>query len=791
MTKEQYVDERYTAQLHYWATLGLGVGSLIVLMLVPLDYATVPAQFRSFLVYRLVAASILFLLYLVNRKRVNSGLQNSSIVTAGAVVAAMVAAMVHDFHGHESPYYAGFILDAIYVAAIVPTSFGVNVLAALLVYFIYLAPILAYDTITNKPYFMSANILMLASFASLLLLQYLRGKQTLKQFDLEYELRASEEELLYFQMAVASATDAIGISTPDGRHYYQNEAFTNLFGSSVSKVAGASEPPATIYADEKVGRKIYDIIMKGGSFAGEVQMFDKNNDLKDIYVRAYSIKNKEDKVVGLVDMHTDITEQRQAEKRLRKSESQLRESQKVAKLGNWDLDLVLQKLEWSDQTFRLFDKNQKEFVPSFNEFTRLVHPNDLDTMMTNFDNVLNSDSPHYHTVVRIINDSGREWVMEALGVVRRDTSGKALSIFGTAQDITERKHAEKKIRQSEQFIRNILDTVDEGFIVIDTNYRILIANKAYCSQVGGCVENIIGHHCYEISHKKCRPCYEEGENCATHQAIETGKPHSAFHYYKDANGNILYVETKAFPIKDASGTVTSVIETINNITEKHLLEEEKRHQQEKEKILMDIHDGIGGITTNISLLSEVARKAQSPEDVNRALATIANLSREGLGEIRSLMHSLDSKDLSWHACVAELRNQGMSIVKAHKISFDMTSQIDDVSGEPGSILYLNLFRIYREALTNIVKHSQATKVVVSFRVCMEDLTLTVQDNGRGRDRSATLNRGRGLTNMKNRANEIGGAVTVSTDEGTCVCVTVPLLMKSPTSPIEFSKKVLE
>jgi PAS domain S-box-containing protein len=786
VTKEQYTNERYTAQLHYWATLGIGAGSLLVLALAALDYASVPAQFGSFLSYRLVTASIMFLLYLINKKIVNRGLQNSSVVIVGAVVAAMVAAMVHDFHGHESPYYAGFILDAIFVAAIVPISFGVTVIAELLMYFLYLTPILAYDTITNKPYFLSANILILASFASLLLLQFLRGKQTLKQYELEYEQRESEEKLLYFKMAVASATDAIGMSTPDGRQYYQNEAYADLFGTDA-----VSGPPVTLYVDKQMGKKVYDTVMKGESFAGEVKMFDKDKNIKDIYVRAYSIRDEEDRVIGLVDMHTDITEQRHAEQKLRKSERQLRESQTVAKLGSWDFDLVSQKLEWSDQTFRLFDKNRKEFVPSLNEFIRFVHPDDLEKMKNDFDNVIKGNLNHYHVIVRIINDSGRKWEMEAFGVVRRDASGTALSIFGTAQDISKRKRAEEKIRQSEQFIRDILDTVDEGFIVIDKKYRILIANRAYCSQVGGCVENIIGRHCYEIAHGKDRPCYETGEECATRQAIETGKPHSAFHRRKDANGNFLYIETKAFPIKDASGNVTSVIETINNITDKHLLEEEKRHQREKEKILMDIHDGIGGITTNISLLSEVARKAQSPEDVKRALTTIANLSREGLGEIRSLMHSLDSKDLSWHTCAAELRSQGMSIVKAYDISFDMTSQIDDTSVEPGSILYLNLFRIYREALTNIVKHSQATKVVVSFRVGQENLTLTVQDNGRGRDPSAAVKSGRGLTNMKNRANEVGGTVTVSMDGGTCVYVIVPFLTNSVGGPVQFPSKVRE
>ena len=451
--------------------------------------------------------------------------------------------------------------------------------------------------------------------------------------------KRAEEALLYFQMAVGSATDAIGMSTPAGRHYYQNEAYTKLFGLSVSEVDGVSGPPATVYADEKEGRKVFDIIMQGGSFVGEVKMLDKDRKERDIYLRAYSIKNNEDKIVGLVGVHNDVTEQRLAEQKLRKSENQLRESQKIAKLGNWDLDLVSQALYWSDATYKLFDRSPENFEPSFNEFVRLVHPSDLDRMQTNFDNALKSDASPYHAVVRIINDSGREWVMEAFGAVRRDTSGKALSIFGTAQDITERKLAEEKIRQSEEFIRSILDTVDEAFIVIDREYRILTANKAYCGQVGVGDEKIIGQHCYEISHKSSRPCYEEGEECATRRVFETGKPHSAIHLHKDTHDNLLYVETKAFPIKDESGTVISVIETINNITEKHLLEEERLKTQKLESIgtlaggiAHDFNNLLQGVFGYISLAKMTAndrdKSTVALEQAEKALHLSVNLTTQ-------------------------------------------------------------------------------------------------------------------------------------------------------------------
>jgi signal transduction histidine kinase/CheY-like chemotaxis protein len=79
-------------------------------------------------------------------------------------------------------------------------------------------------------------------------------------------------------------------------------------------------------------------------------------------------------------------------------------------------------------------------------------------------------------------------------------------------------------------------------------------------------------------------CHEAGEECAARRVFETGEPSAALHKHPDSDGHILYVETKAYPIKDASGNVISVIETVNNITERHLLEEERLKTQKLESI---------------------------------------------------------------------------------------------------------------------------------------------------------------------------------------------------------------
>ena len=344
-------------------------------------------------------------------------------------------------------------------------------------------------------------------------------------------------------------------------------------------------------------------------------------------------------IYGVLGVYEDITQRKEAEERLRKSEGQLRASQEVARLGSWELNFATKELRWSDETYILFDKTREEFVPSFDEFSRLVHPDDVETMQTNFNNALKSDKVPYHVAVRIINDSCREWVMEAFGAVTRDMDGNPISILGTAQDITERKKADEALRQKEEMMRNLLDSVDEGFIVVDRDYRILTANRAYCNQVCLNPSDIIGKYCFEVSHRAAHPCFENGEDCAPRQVFETGEPHVSVHRHVDGGSEVIYVETKAFPLKDISGQVTSVIEVINNITEKQLLEEQRLKTQKLEAvgtlaggIAHDFNNLLQGVFGYISMakvnLDQRQKSLDMLEQAEKALHMSVNLTTQ-------------------------------------------------------------------------------------------------------------------------------------------------------------------
>ena len=124
------------------------------------------------------------------------------------------------------------------------------------------------------------------------------------------ERKRAEEALHLFKDLVEHSSDAIGMSTPDGRHYYQNEAFNRLFGTI------GDNPPVSVYVDKAIGKHVFDTIMGGGNWQGEIKMFKADGTILDIFQRAYAIKNREGRIISLVGLHTDITMRKVSEEAL-------------------------------------------------------------------------------------------------------------------------------------------------------------------------------------------------------------------------------------------------------------------------------------------------------------------------------------------------------------------------------------------------------------------------------------------------------------------------------------------
>jgi len=136
--------------------------------------------------------------------------------------------------------------------------------------------------------------------------------------------KETEKTLRIFMESVDNSSDAIGMSTPEGKHYYQNKAFCQLFGHLVG-----SHPPDSLYVNKQTGQEVFDAIMSGNQWTGEVQMYSANKEILDILLRAYAAKDNAGNISALVGVHTDITEKKQSEKELLAAKERAEESDRL------------------------------------------------------------------------------------------------------------------------------------------------------------------------------------------------------------------------------------------------------------------------------------------------------------------------------------------------------------------------------------------------------------------------------------------------------------------------------
>ncbi|MDD5287120.1 MAG: PAS domain S-box protein, partial [Desulfuromonadaceae bacterium] len=140
------------------------------------------------------------------------------------------------------------------------------------------------------------------------------------------ERKRAELELRLFKESVDNSTDAVGMATPEGKHIYQNEAFSKLFGE-------IGQNPADVFVDKNVAGEMFKTIMSGIQWTGEVGMYAKDKSVLQIHLRAYANKDAKGKIIGLVGIHTDITERKRSEEERLNMERQLLHAQKLESLG--------------------------------------------------------------------------------------------------------------------------------------------------------------------------------------------------------------------------------------------------------------------------------------------------------------------------------------------------------------------------------------------------------------------------------------------------------------------------
>ncbi len=374
---------------------------------------------------------------------------------------------------------------------------------------------------------------------------------------------------------------SISIYDAEGHYERGNQAYLDLFKAS-------PPPDYSLFNDPILAKEGYSeevLKLKDGEVVEIPELWYNPKLVKpelpdrSVLVRglAFPVLDNEGKVEHIVAVHENITEQNRVEEALRLSEEKYR-----TLIENTN-DIVYQMdpegfFTYISPQIKRYGYKPEEIISS--SFTDFLLPEDRGKIVSDFQKTLESEE-EFPTQFKIKDKKGGIHWVEEYSKVLRDEAGRVCGLAGTLRDITERKQAEEALRESEAQKQALLDGSPDMIVQIDTNMRIVWANKSALN----IYPDAVGQICHKAFVNTDEPC----SNCPSKKCMDTGQIQMVETYQsaeKDI-GSGSYWEDIGVPLKDSDGKIVGAIEIARNITERKQAEEDLRQSEETARAILN------------------------------------------------------------------------------------------------------------------------------------------------------------------------------------------------------------
>ncbi|MGZ6230469.1 MAG: PAS domain S-box protein [Syntrophales bacterium] len=275
---------------------------------------------------------------------------------------------------------------------------------------------------------------------------------------------------------------------------------------------------------------------------------------------------------------TDITERKKAEDALKESRARQELAIQSALMGSWVLDVVENRRDFDAQTSHLLGIDHATFKGSPDEFFRVVHPNDRDTVEAALIGSIKQDAP-YESAYRVIRPDGSIRHIVARGRVIRDQNRRPLKLIGIIWDDTEHKQAEEALRTSHQILDGIINAIPVRVFWKDRDLVYLGCNAIFAQDAGFAdSKDIVGKDDYQMGWHDQAELYRTDDR----QVIESGRSKLLIEEPQTTpEGRTIVLLTSKMPLCSSEGEIIGVLGTYMDITERKRMESELRRSRDE------------------------------------------------------------------------------------------------------------------------------------------------------------------------------------------------------------------